>query len=171
MNVILRGLHPTTRKSLLRAARNNARRRMGGDSELHGAKHWERVRINGLLLAEKTGASAMCVELFAMFHDCARDNDGIDPGHGLRGAMEGNRILHDHGLRLPKALEHDLFQACEHHSEGLTSDNVNIGTCWDADRLDLFRIGVYPNPAYLSTSAAKDESFIAAAVARTRMAA
>ncbi|MCA9790206.1 MAG: hypothetical protein KC910_00365 [Candidatus Eremiobacteraeota bacterium] len=30
-----------------------------------------------------------------------------------------------------------------------------IATCWDSDRLDLDRVGVDPDPAFLSTAAAR----------------
>jgi uncharacterized protein len=35
------------------------------------------------------------------------------------------------------------------------SADVLIGMCWDADRLDLTRIGVTPDPALMSTPAGK----------------
>ena len=33
-------------------------------------------------------------------------------------------------------------------------------TCWDADRLDLGRVGIVPNPRYLCTPAAKSPAVI-----------
>lgn len=45
----------------------------------HGVKHWGRVRMNGLRLANKTGANARVVELFAVLHDSRRMNEGYDP--------------------------------------------------------------------------------------------
>ena len=52
----------------------------------HGASHWVRVRRNGLLLAKRTGANALVVELFAFFHDSCRVNEYTDRNHGSRGA-------------------------------------------------------------------------------------
>jgi uncharacterized protein len=49
---------------------------------IHGAPHWSRVRHNGLLLAEHTGANARVVEYFAFIHDLGRKNDHRDPEHG-----------------------------------------------------------------------------------------
>jgi hypothetical protein len=66
-----------------------------GHDGIHGIRHWARVLENGRKLAEKTGAMIEVVELFALFHDSQRQNDGYDPGHGSRGArlaekMRGN---------------------------------------------------------------------------------
>src|SRR3954470_1056434 len=49
---------------------------------VHGPDHWRRVERNGLLLATRTGADVCVVRLFALFHDCRRENDGWDDGHG-----------------------------------------------------------------------------------------
>jgi uncharacterized protein len=44
-----------------------------------------------------------------------------------------------------------LHYACTWHTHSQLSDNPTIGTCWDADRLDLGRVGVEPSPEYMST--------------------
>jgi len=33
---------------------------------------------------------------------------------------------------------------------------ISIGTCWDADRLDLGRVGVIPSVNFMSTPAGKE---------------
>ena len=38
---------------------------------------------------------------------------------------------------------------------GATTGDITVQTCWDADRLDLGRVGVYPEPARLCTDAAR----------------
>ncbi len=53
---------------------------------IHGSDHWKRVEENGLMLAAQTGADTTVVRLFAIFHDCKRENDAVDPGHGERAA-------------------------------------------------------------------------------------
>jgi len=53
----------------------------------HGVSHWARVLENGLHLAQETGASIEVVQLFAIFHDSRRINEGFDDGHGKRGAQ------------------------------------------------------------------------------------
>ena len=118
---------------------------------IHGPDHWRRVERNGLLLANRTGADLAVVRLFALFHDSRRENDGWDPGHGARGAafaasLRGNAYdLDDERFEL-------LHHACEWHTDGEFHDDPTIATCWDADRLDLGRVGIVPDPAYLSTA-------------------
>jgi uncharacterized protein len=46
------------------------------------------------------------------------------------------------------------------HSDGKTEADVTVQTCWDADRLDLGRIGVYPKTELLCTATAKSALFI-----------
>lgn len=60
-----------------------------------------------------------------------------------------------------------LAYACTHHSDGYTEADVTVQTCWDADRLDLGRVGIRPHPRYLCTSAARDPRLIEAAYARS----
>jgi uncharacterized protein len=132
----------------------------------HGLAHWVRVRENGLRLAELTGAREDVVELFALFHDARRINEGIDPDHGARGgelARDYQGVwfdLDDEGLEL-------LALACRDHSKGTTQGDLTVQTCWDADRLDLFRVGIRPRPDRLCTEAARDPRLIEWAVARS----
>ena len=123
-------------------------------SHLHGLAHWERVGRNGLdLTADTEGAEVDVVLLFALFHDSMRLNDGHDPEHGHRGgdlARELRKLLR---------LDHDqlalLQEACAGHTDGLTSADPTIGACWDADRLDLPRVGITPDAALISTDAGR----------------
>jgi uncharacterized protein len=134
---------------------------------IHGAGHWGRVRRNGLRLAEATGADPQVVELFAWLHDVRRHDDGFDPEHGHRAAELAGELrgeifeLDDHRFEL-------LCDACRGHSDGHTQGEVTILTCWDADRLDLGRIGVRPDPARLCTEAARDRRTIQWAWRRSR---
>lgn len=125
-----------------------------------------RVRQNGLRLARETGANTRVVELFAFFHDSCRRNDGRDPDHGARGA-ELAWELHgtDFELELPE-LEL-LTTACIGHSRGGTLADITVMTCWDADRLDLGRVGIYPEAERLCTEAARDPRLIQWAYARS----
>jgi uncharacterized protein len=43
----------------------------------HGPAHWARVLENGLRLSGQTGANARVVQLFAVLHDCRRQNEGL----------------------------------------------------------------------------------------------
>jgi uncharacterized protein len=48
-----------------------------------------------------------------------------------------------------------LKQAILLHTSGLTTNEPTIGTCWDADRLDIRRVGMTPSAQYMSTKAGK----------------
>jgi uncharacterized protein len=49
-----------------------------------------------------------------------------------------------------------LYSACAHHTDGLTDGDPTVQTCWDADRLDLGRVGIIPKKKFLGTEAARD---------------
>jgi uncharacterized protein len=54
----------------------------------------------------------------------------------------------------PAQLER-LAAACDGHTDGFISDDPTVGACWDADRLDLPRVGIKPDARLLSTAAAR----------------
>lgn len=112
--------------------------------------HWRRVERNGLLLATRTGADLNVVRLFALFHDCCRINDGWDDGHGARGA-EHAASLRGEAFELSDDRFELLRFACTWHTDREHHDDPTIGTCWDADRLDLGRVGIIPHPRLMST--------------------
>jgi uncharacterized protein len=126
---------------------------------VHGIRHWTRVRENGHRLAKYTGANKLLVELFAVLHDCCRENDRFDSGHGER-AAEFARTLRGGLLHLPDADFELLFEAIRDHEAGRTRADVTVMTCWDADRLDLGRVRKRPNPLYLCTEFARRKSTI-----------
>jgi len=117
---------------------------------VHGPAHWRRVERNGLLLATRTGADVSVVRLFALFHDSRRENDGWDAGHGARGA-EYAATLRGALYDLPDDHFELLRYACVWHTDAEHHDDPTIATCWDADRLDLGRVGVIPAPEFMST--------------------
>ncbi|HVN56549.1 MAG TPA: hypothetical protein VMT46_19640, partial [Anaerolineaceae bacterium] len=121
---------------------------------IHGLAHWARVLENGRRLQAQTGARLDVVELFAVFHDSQRRNDGIDIGHGGRGASLA-MALQGAGYEIDNAGLYLLAAACKGHTSGRGSDDITVWTCWDADRLDIGRVGWKPNPKYLFTAPAK----------------
>jgi uncharacterized protein len=127
------------------------------------------VYENGQRLAQQTGADARIVELFAYLHDSRRLDDGWDHEHGQRAAALV-RSLNDELLALSEDGLDSLAYACTYHTDGLTEASVTIQTCWDADRLDLGRIGVRPTPSRLCTPAAQDPATIEWAWSRSRAA-
>lgn len=126
-----------------------------GDSHIHGPQHWQTVAAFGLILAQETpGADPVVALLFGILHDCLRVDDGRDPDHGRRAgalapALNGGLFTLD-ADRLGT-----LVTALSLHVDGLVSDDPTVGVCWDADRLHLWRIGVTPDPARLSTDAGR----------------
>lgn len=121
----------------------------------HGAVHWARVLENGLRLAEVTGADAEIITLFALFHDSRRINEGRDVLHGLRGA-ELARSLRGSLVHLDDRRFDLLFEACRLHTDGITTGDETLLACWDADRLDLGRVGIVLRPERLCTGAARE---------------
>lgn len=126
----------------------------GRDHAAHGPDHWRRVERNGLLLATRTGADVEVVRLFALFHDSRRLHDGADSGHGGRGAAYA-ATLRGQAFELDDARFALFHHACTWHTDGDHHDDPTIGTCWDADRLDLRRLAIIPDPKYLSTAFAR----------------
>jgi uncharacterized protein len=53
-----------------------------------------------------------------------------------------------------------LHLVCVHHSDGMTQGDTTVLTCWDADRLDLGRVGIAPRVKYLGTEAARSQTSI-----------
>jgi uncharacterized protein len=136
-------------------------RSTGKNSSIHGESHWQRVAAAGLsLLPQTPGAEPALVFLFALFHDSMRFNDSFDPMHGPRAAALARELrggtfdLGDEEMDL-------LAFACEEHTNGGISKDPTVGVCWDADRLNLWRVGFEPIPAFLSTEAARNEERIA----------
>lgn len=153
-------------RELIRVIRNEYALPWNGT---HGFSHWARVRENGLHLAERTGADPLVIELFAYLHDSKRRNERTDPGHGAR-AAEFVRALQGSLIDLSGENLELLVYACTYHTDGLTEANVTVQTCWDADRLDLGRVGIRPQARYLCTPAAMDAEMIKWAFARSRQA-
>lgn len=120
----------------------------------HGIVHWARVMENGLRVAETTGADTEVVTLFALFHDARRVNEHRDPGHGQRGG-ELARTLRGTLVHLDDARFDLLYEACRLHTDGHTAGDLTLQACWDADRLDLGRVGITPAPHRLCTDAAR----------------
>ena len=133
---------------------------------IHGIERWERVRENGLRLAQITGANPTVVERFAHLHDSRRLDDWEDAGHGARAAIYLQTLRGRH-FEISEEELGLLSYACQPHSDGLMEGDVTVQTCWDADRLDLGRVGIRPDPRYLCTPAARDSGMLAWAYRRS----
>jgi len=132
---------------------------------VHGVAHWSRVWFHGKRLAQELDVNLHLLAWFAYLHDSRRLNDHVDPLHGSRAA--------DFALKLRKAgvitelSARELEWLCEAmrlHSDGRTLAEPAIQACWDADRLDLGRVGITPRADLLCTAPAKSVDVIREAV-------
>ena len=123
------------------------------DSRHHGLSHWRQVEFNGLMLAPMTGADITVVRLFALFHDCKREDDGYDGEHGERGAAFAKKCYEEGLLDITQEQFDKLYHACFCHTKERRTGDETIDTCYDADRLDLGRVGMELNPDKMATSA------------------
>jgi uncharacterized protein len=121
---------------------------------IHGANHWARVLHHGMAIGTERSADLLVIELFAFLHDSQRHNDDEDFQHGRR-AAEYARSLNTVYFELTATRMNALCKAIEHHSSGKVHDHSTIQTCWDADRLDLGRVGIKPSAKFLSLEAVK----------------
>lgn len=125
----------------------------GAESRDHGENHWRAVAGTAVMLAKMTeGADVEVAFLFGLLHDTRRMNEFDDPRHGQRAAMYAEDILGD---RLGMERMGVLYAAIRWHDNGGTSDDPTVGVCWDADRLQLPRVGITPDPDLFSTAAGR----------------
>lgn len=121
----------------------------------HSSGHWFHVSQLGVLLAQLEGADTVVPLLFGFYHDCRRENDGYDPGHGPRASELVREHFEKGWLRITEDQMELLVYACEFHTSGRHHNSKTVGVCWDADRLTLPRVGTQTNPEYLNTETAK----------------
>ena len=119
-------------------------------SAIHGLTHWRHVFENGLIIAKETGANIELVELFALFHDSCRLNDGEDYDHGRR-AAELVASIRAAFTDLTDDLFQFLIEALRDHTHVKKTDNIHVAACWDSDRLDLDRVFITPEEEYMNT--------------------
>ena len=131
-------------------------RSTGLGSPIHGDLHWRTVGANGLWIADALSAvDRTVVFLFALLHDAMRENDWTDPEHGPRAAILARSLFAEGLLGITESQLELLTHACDEHTKGHVTDDPTVGACWDADRLDLPRVGKQPRPELLSTEAGR----------------
>lgn len=128
-------------------------------TSIHGILHWEHVEAIGSHLAAFVEADLEVITLFAYIHDACRFNEEFDPQHGERSSQLAKDLFKSKFIQISTRQLKDLTVACQFHSQKrVKPENITIATCWDADRLDLWRIGITPNPNYLFSGLAKNVS-------------
>lgn len=122
--------------------------------DLHGLPHWQRVERKAMLLVT-ADVNPRVVRLFAYLHDtCRLDNDS-DPLHGFRAKCLVDSLRTSLLKELSNEEFHQLKTACELHTTTLSVGDHTIDTCFDADRLDLERYGILPDPQRMATAQGK----------------
>ena len=124
-------------------------------SEVHGIRHWDRVYANGqkLLTAE---VNPLVIALFAYLHDSCREADQADLEHGPRAAAFIDRLRETYLADVSDEEIELLKEACRLHTTAHRTGNPTIDACFDADRLDLWRVGITPDPELLATEKGKE---------------
>ena len=80
----------------------------------------------------------------------------LDPAdHGRRAAGLARDLRAEGIMRFSARRAAKLERGCADQADGLVTRGRTISVCWDADRLELRRLGVEPNPDFLSTNAAR----------------
>lgn len=118
---------------------------------IHGLSHAQRVEKFGLMLAEKTDADRDVIIWFAYLHDSQRTDDGIDFNHGPDAARFVDTIRNAFLQELSDTQIIKLKEACRLHTSTHRTGDITVDTCFDADRLDLPRVGVMPDPKRMAT--------------------
>lgn len=126
---------------------------------MHGELHWRGVAWAGLRVRELApGISPGVMVAFGLLHDCRRETDDWDPEHGERAALVAarsrplKRLLGAEGREL-------VAEACRLHERGMTRREAPaIGACWDADRVNLVRLGFRLDPRYFTILSREDGS-------------
>ena len=123
-------------------------------SRIHGLGHWKRVEAFGLLMAEMCPeADREVISWFAYTHDCMRSDDGSCYEHGPDAAAFVDKVRNTYMSDLSDDQIGVLKMACYHHTMEKNTGNVTADICFDADRLDLPRCGVTPDPLCMASGA------------------
>ncbi len=133
-------------------------------SPIHGVDHWQRVWEFGRSIGWTTDADMEVVEYFAFLHDSQRWDEGTDLAHGPRAAMFA--IQHRELFELSHSQFRVLIRAVSGHTAAMpgcaAAQNPTLAACWDADRLDIGRVGLTPDPRFMFTDMAKELAAVGA---------
>lgn len=126
------------------------------ENSCHGLRHWKEVDLNGEILSLQEGVDPLVVHLFAYLHDCKREEDNGDYEHGDRSAQFVKDIREDGKLDFLTVDQYaKLWTACLFHAKGGVDEDMTIGACFDADRIELIRVGIVPKIELMSTPMGK----------------
>ena len=121
-----------------------------GYYSIHGISHWDRVARNADALST-SDVDSLVVKAFAYIHDVERINEGDDWQHGPRAALFVDEIRSSVLSFLNDLEIEQLKEACRLHTLRHKTEDTTVNACFDADRLDLGRVGITPNPDKMAT--------------------
>ena len=105
---------------------------------VHGLEHLRRVALSAGVLAKQVGADVESCVVGGFLHDCARTGDESGTAHALHSAIQARVILDKH---YPHLDAYTILFAIQFHADGKTTGDPITACIWDADRLDLQRLG------------------------------
>lgn len=114
-----------------------------GARSVHGPSHWRAVLSNGMVLVDELESDRSFVAVFALLHDCRRENEWEDPRHGAR-AVEVAQELNGRLFEFSSDRFARLSEALRWHDAGRVHADIDISCCWAADRIELRRVGIEP---------------------------
>ena len=121
------------------------------ESHCHGVDHWTKVAEHAVNFASETkGADITVAHLFGLLHDFKRSDDEQCFKHGVDSAKAIYKIRKTLLKKLSKKQFNTLVEAIKYHPDGKVSDDPTIGCCWDADRVELPRVGIDVSLEYIT---------------------
>lgn len=123
-----------------------------GRTQIHGLDHLRNVGYLSGKFAAELGISLETAIIGGFLHDCARSDDSDDAFHAEKSALLARKLIKKNYSNIDEEL---VYKTILFHSGGKTTDNHIQGCVWDADRLDLIRLGIQPKKELLSTEPGK----------------
>jgi len=120
--------------------------------DIHGISHLRRVAITAGRIAASIGEDVESAVVAGFLHDCARSDDGGGTRHAHDSAVLAKKLLSRFYPHLDTVR---LCDAIARHADGETTEDLLAACVWDADRLDLTRLGIEVDPDLLSTTVAR----------------
>lgn len=88
---------------------------------------------------------------FAYLHDSCRISNAVDIEHGARASKLVDEIRQTFLKYFTDDEIAQLKSACQLHTITHKTGDLTIDTCFDADRLDLFRCDIMPETSQMAT--------------------
>ena len=125
----------------------------------HGIEHWESVYHNTQRLANAYSITSDVFIFFALLHDCKREDEDEDFGHGKRAAFAIQGYQEAGLIPLSPDDQARLVYTCANHTKADKTDplyqDLVVQICLDADKLDIGRVGIIPHESHFLTEVAK----------------